>query len=496
MSTGNIKRLAYVFAAVLTLFACGDDGVGKLADAPPTLTDRDSDGVPDNLDNCPDLSNPDQVDTDGDGQGDACDTDDDNDGVADGSDNCPLVPNPDQTDTDGDGVGDACDNDADGDSIPNADDNCPFAANGDQTDLDGDGLGDACDDDIDGDGVPNAVDNCPTVANPDQGDVDENGLGDVCDGVITPSFQSSIVGGNIVATGKGFAGRFDGVVDPSVELTITGIPANSKVLRAFLYWTVIGMPFPTVTFQNATVTGTEIGQTGDTCWGIGNNFMYRAEVTSMVAGNGTFTASNLLSTMDFTPDGQGISLVVLYKDPADARKNFVSISDGAVGFVNGSETSTSIATGFTVGNNFAKATAINLVADGQPAPDDITFNGVSFGEGDAFQGLDGAMWDTRIDDITEVVAPGSTQIETVVSANSDCLAWAASIVVIEAFDAGGGPARRAPAQRFKLPGTKAAKKAPAKATAVKKAPPPLFPDGRGTATYRRHSVSPSFLLKK
>ena len=57
------------------------------------------------------MSNPDQRDTDGDGQGDACDslTDSDGDGVADSADNCPAVSNPDQRDTDGDGQGDVCD---------------------------------------------------------------------------------------------------------------------------------------------------------------------------------------------------------------------------------------------------------------------------------------------------------------------------------------------------------------------------------------------------
>src|SRR5690606_7054420 len=69
----------------------------------------DGDGVPNDSDNCIDIQNPDQTDTDGDGLGNACDDDDDNDGIPDVTDNCPLVSNPDQADADGDGVGDACD---------------------------------------------------------------------------------------------------------------------------------------------------------------------------------------------------------------------------------------------------------------------------------------------------------------------------------------------------------------------------------------------------
>jgi hypothetical protein len=42
--------------------------------------DRDSDGLPDDLDNCPDDPNPDQADMDQDGEGDVCDTDLDGDG--------------------------------------------------------------------------------------------------------------------------------------------------------------------------------------------------------------------------------------------------------------------------------------------------------------------------------------------------------------------------------------------------------------------------------
>lgn len=75
-------------------------------------------------------------------------TDDDGDGIPNAVDNCPTVSNPRQIDTDGNGIGDACDPDKDGDGVLNASDNCPKVANATQTDssdLQPDGVGDACD---------------------------------------------------------------------------------------------------------------------------------------------------------------------------------------------------------------------------------------------------------------------------------------------------------------------------------------------------------------
>ena len=200
-------------------------------------SDDDNDGIYNTLDNCPNIFNPYQYDLDNDNIGDACDNDGDGDGVDNSidvddtnpllaidpdndlidssgilnyaQDNCPNTSNPNQLDLDEDGIGDVCDNDKDGDGFnasfdandlnrflstdPDNDgvdssgleyyrnnvclrppgcndfdpcatvcyeptqDNCPVISNTSQSDIDNDNQGDACDSDIDGDGFENEI---------------------------------------------------------------------------------------------------------------------------------------------------------------------------------------------------------------------------------------------------------------------------------------------------------------------------------------------------
>ncbi|MCI0387303.1 MAG: M4 family metallopeptidase [Acidobacteria bacterium] len=170
----------------------------------PSDPDPDGDTIPSNKDNCDTVANPGQQNHDTDSLGDLCDSDDDNDGVPDAQDNCPFLSNPDQApcddldndqvldtedncneynpnqkDSNGDGEGDACEADTDGDGI-NADegDNCPALYNPDQANADGDGYGDACDK------CPNTKESNPKFkfnGQPFQPDSDGDGAPDACD---------------------------------------------------------------------------------------------------------------------------------------------------------------------------------------------------------------------------------------------------------------------------------------------------------------------------
>jgi hypothetical protein len=171
----------------------------------PPLPDSDGDGTCDVQDGCPE--DPAKIVPGGCGCG-VIDADGDGDGVLDCHDNCPAQANSDQLDTDGDGTGDACEcalvacvpidacheagicdvttgacsnpplPDSDGDGICDVIDGCPEDATKIQPGVCGCGVSDA---DDDGDGVVSCLDNCPSTPNPEQTDTDGDGIGNACE---------------------------------------------------------------------------------------------------------------------------------------------------------------------------------------------------------------------------------------------------------------------------------------------------------------------------
>ena len=173
------------------------------------IMDSDKDNICDEIDNCYDKYNFNQLDSDGDLIGDVCDicpndssNDFDLDGYCENIDNCITKYNPNQLDSDKDLIGDVCDicpndssNDIDDDEVCGEEDNCPEKFNPDQNDCDKDLIGDVCDIDSscsidsDKDGVNDLWDNCAIIYNPNQLDSDNDKIGDKCDPFIYDKYN-------------------------------------------------------------------------------------------------------------------------------------------------------------------------------------------------------------------------------------------------------------------------------------------------------------------
>jgi outer membrane protein OmpA-like peptidoglycan-associated protein len=124
---------------------CPDTPIGAFVDASGCPLDADADGVYDGLDKCPDTPKGAKVDMNG------CPMDSDADGVFDGIDQCASTPSGVKVDAKG------CPMDADGDGVADYQDKCPNTSKGCSVDASG------CEVDSDGDGICDGVDRCPNT---------------------------------------------------------------------------------------------------------------------------------------------------------------------------------------------------------------------------------------------------------------------------------------------------------------------------------------------
>jgi outer membrane protein OmpA-like peptidoglycan-associated protein len=138
----------------------------------PRVGDRDGDGIPDDVDKCPD--EPEDFDDFEDEDG-CPDPDNDHDGIPDVVDKCPNEPETYNGFEDEDGCPDSVELDRDGDGIPDSIDKCPD----EPEDKDGFQDEDGCPDpDNDGDGIPDVDDLCPNEPEDKDGFEDEDGCPD------------------------------------------------------------------------------------------------------------------------------------------------------------------------------------------------------------------------------------------------------------------------------------------------------------------------------
>ncbi|MCA1832192.1 MAG: hypothetical protein ABR548_07305 [Actinomycetota bacterium] len=268
------------------------------------------------------------------------------------------------------------------------------------------------------------------------------------------SFHDLLLGGGVVSEGVGLAGRLSGEPGRSGTITIAGVPAGASVSRAFLYWAVLGNGDPTASFQGNLVDGTLIGDSVET-WTCGldhqaRNYVYRADVTPAVAGNGTYAVSGVGDTPE--TDGQGASLVVLYEDLDASTTMEVVINDGAI-------TGGNFGDGIPGGGFEDMSVRIDPLSipdpplsarlhvgfgDGQgtPGEDDgagpLRFEGTQLAPAGFLSGTDGDFWDDQTFSVpVGLVAPGTQSASVTLNSGNDCILWAFTILELELPDSFG-----------------------------------------------------------
>ena len=257
-------------------------------------------------------------------------------------------------------------------------------------------------------------------------------------------------------TSAGYGGM-RGIGTGTVHLT--GV--SGGVTKALLFWhgptnSTDPAANASVTFAGTPIVGTNIGFSASNCWDFTNSQAYRADVTSLVHGNGDYSLANFTKP---DADINGVSLMVFFNDGNAANNRDIVIFDG-----NDSNTANPYdAAGWNVslpGINYTSGSAsLELhVSDGQVFPDDgLILNGQTLAAaGSIFQGdsvpngpaaaqYSGGLWDIKSWDVTSYLTPGpNTLTLTTDNSGSDCLSLIAAVVNLPAGAAPNQPSPAAP----------------------------------------------------
>ena len=241
-------------------------------------------------------------------------------------------------------------------------------------------------------------------------------------------------GGDIASNGVSLATRAG--APASGTIAISGIPAGAVVQHTSLYWMTIGGPDASAVFQGVSRPGTLVGASRDSCWNInqlGANRVYRHVLPlGVVTGNGNYTISGVGGLAG--ADGQGASLVVLYRIPGSLKTGRLVIRHGAI---TGNGTQPLMSNTFSGLTVPAAPTQVRLhagMADGQVGATEgaMLFNGGAVTPVDFYDGTDGPLWDDDRRAVPVASLPaGTTSRTNTLTVGSDCLAWAYSALAYQ-----------------------------------------------------------------
>jgi len=155
-------------------------------------------------------------------------------------------------------------------------------------------------------------------------------------------------------------------------VTITGLPASCYTIEQAYVWSVFsyqtGSPNPplfTITppaGPTSGFTGVLAGQDGDKCWGETGTRTWRADVTSVISGNGVYTIT-VNTAGDWEVDG--FTLFIIYRDNNATYEGHIIIDDGAITVKTSDTPVGHTMTGFTACGNSTYSDAFQIVSDMQ-----------------------------------------------------------------------------------------------------------------------------------
>lgn len=210
------------------------------------------------------------------------------------------------------------------------------------------------------------------------------------------------------------------------SLSVTGL--SGSVSKAYLFWhgptnSLDPKANATVSLGGSSISGVNIGFSDDNFWGFNNSQAYRADVTSVITGNGNYAVANFNKS---DAEINGLSLIVFYNDGDSSNNLDVALFNGNdANFSNPYDADNWNATLNGVNYTSGSAQLVLHVSDGQnfsPTDDStLTLNGSPLATGGIFQGdgvqfgngsfpSNGALWDIESFDITSFLAPGSNNL--------------------------------------------------------------------------------------
>ncbi|WP_328579559.1 DUF3344 domain-containing protein [Ideonella sp. BN130291] len=236
-------------------------------------------------------------------------------------------------------------------------------------------------------------------------------------------------------------GGLRGVGEGSISLS--GV--SGTVTQAFLYWhgpTNSSDPNANanISFNGTAITGANIGFSQDNFWGFQNSQAYRANVTSLITGNGSYTLANMVKP---NVEVNGASLVVFYNDGNATNNHDVVVFNGNDANWPNSFDADGWNTTLAGINYTSGSAALHMhVSDGQnfgPSDDgSLNVNGTAIASGGIFQGdstpfgtggvSNGKLWDIKTFDVTSFLTPGMNTLNIQMSPVNDALSEVALLI--------------------------------------------------------------------